>query len=168
MSTPCEAQPWHRFLGGNWHHIIPAENGGWYIDGMLFTQPKEVAVHHYFCSWDGGGDSSHTAIKRGADQVAEWVRHLFADSGIGCPAFIAEELDTLDADSGHVGLPIKIVWLGDDCTLAITEIEELGDLAPSAGPEAPRAAQVLEMVGTRLADAQSAVEAAQRLLGGDK
>ncbi len=85
---------------------------------------------YYFCSWGEGGDSDHTTIKHGQAEVGAWVRGQLGSAGIGCPEWIASEVDTLDAQASWGGAPTRIVWLADDYMISITEITDLGAWAP--------------------------------------
>lgn len=83
---------------------------------------------YYLCSWGEGGDSDHTTIKQGQSEVGDWARAQLGNEGIGCPDWIALEVDTLDAQAWVGGAPIRVVWMADDYTLTITEITDLGAL----------------------------------------
>ena len=108
---------------------------------------------YYFCSWGEGGDSDHTTIKHGQSEVGAWVRAQLGSVGIGCPEWIASEVDMLDAQASPGGSPIRIVYYPGDYLISITEITDLGDLCHVD-------ADAMSEVRERFEDARRVVDAA--------
>ena len=83
-------------------------------------------MNYYLCHWHDGSDNDHTVIKQGQAAVELWMQECLLAGDIGCPEWIVDQLTTLDNDAGHGWTPIQIIWQGNDCSYAITEITDLG------------------------------------------
>ena len=102
---------------------------------------------YYLCDWSDGSDNSHTVIKNGQGAVWTWLRDCLGEIGTGCPEDIVKQLDTLDWVAGGDGPPLKVGFVGADHGYVISEIEDLGDLAPRGLPlPVPHGAPLMEEV----------------------
>ena len=59
-----------------------------------------------------------------------WLRTSLCQRGVGIPEQTLSQLDTLDADAECGVLEAPIFWCGHDFSFSITEITDLGALAP--------------------------------------